>query len=460
MSARVLVVDDIPANVKLLEARLMADYFDVLCAHSGAEALEILDRNMVDIVLLDVMMPDMDGFEVCRRIKAKPQTMHIPVVMVTALDQVQDRVTGLQAGADDFLTKPVNDTALISRVKSLVRIKMMTDELRSRANTSEQMGLDDGSFMGRLQHHEGGRVLLVDDSRSNAERIRKQVHGLFDLFVENDPQIVLRRCSDESFDCILINLNMSTFDPLRLCAQMRSLESSRLLPILALADEADDGKILRALDLGVNDYVRLPVDRNELLARMKTQVMRKRYTDALRDSIQHTMELAIMDGLTKLYNRRYMTTHLNSLLASARDKEKPLSILLMDIDHFKSVNDTHGHDAGDEVLEEFSHRMRKNTRGIDLVCRYGGEEFVVIMPDTDHSLAMVVAERIRKKVAEKPFIIHKGREMLEITVSIGLASTENGLESQDVLLKRADEALYQAKKSGRNRVVAADDVAA
>ncbi|WP_319529036.1 PleD family two-component system response regulator [uncultured Cohaesibacter sp.] len=460
MSARILVVDDIPANVKLLEARLMAEYFDVLCANSGSEALQILDNHMVDIVLLDVMMPGMDGFEVCRRIKANPQTMHIPVVMVTALDQVSDRVDGLRAGADDFLTKPVNDLALISRVKSLVRIKMMTDELRSRASTTEQMGIDDGTILDQLQSMEGGRILLVDDMRSSAERISKQVRGTFDLFVENDSQSVLRRCADEDFDCAIVNLNMNTFDALRLCAQMRSLESSRMLPILALADESEEARIMRALDLGVNDYIRKPVDRNELLARIQTQVLRKRYTDALRHSIQHTMELAITDGLTKLYNRRYMTTHLNSLLTSAREKEKPLSLLLMDIDFFKSVNDTYGHDAGDEVLQEFSHRMRKNTRGIDLVCRYGGEEFVVIMPDTDHSLATVVAERIRKKVAEKPFIIHKGRQMIDVTVSIGLAATINGLESQDALLKLADQALYKAKREGRNRVVLAEDHAA
>ena len=460
MSARVLVVDDIPANVKLLEARLMADYFDVLCAQSGKEALEILALNMVDIVLLDVMMPEMDGFEVCRRIKANPQTMHIPVVMVTALDQVSDRVMGLEAGADDFLTKPLNDMALISRVKSLVRIKMMTDELRSRASTSEQMGLDDGGFMTKLQNQEGGRVLLVDDMRSSTERIRKQVRGEYELVFENDLQMALRRCADEDLDCVLVNLGTQTFDALRLCAQLRSLESTRMLPILVLADESDQGRIMRSLDLGVNDYVRQPVDRNELLARIKTQVLRKRYLDALRDSIQHSMELAVLDGLTKLYNRRYMTTHLNSLLAAAREREKPLTLLLMDIDHFKSVNDTHGHDAGDEVLQEFSNRIRKNTRGIDLVCRYGGEEFVVIMPDTDHALATVVAERIRKKVFEKPFIIHKGRDMLDVTVSIGLASVQNGSESQDRLLKRADNALYQAKESGRNRVVAASDEAA
>ena len=456
MSARVLVVDDNPANVKLLEARLSKEYFDVLCAYNGPEALEILSSNVVDIVLLDVMMPGMDGFEVCRHLKANPKTMHIPVIMVTALDQVSDRVAGLQAGADDFLTKPVNEVALIARVKNLVRVKTMTDELRTRANTTEQMGVDSGDMMRRLMHHEGGQILLVDDSRASADRVRKQLLGQFDLILENEAISALKRCADHEFDCVMINLDMRTFDPLRLCAQLRSIESSRLVPILVLAQESDQKRIMRAFELGVNDYICQPVDKNELLARLRTQVLRKRYTDALRDSIQHTMEMAIMDGLTKLYNRRYMTTHLKSLLASAREKERPLSVLLMDIDFFKSVNDTHGHDAGDEVLQEFSQRMRKNTRGIDLVCRYGGEEFVVIMPDTDHSLAMVVAERIRKKVFEKPFIIHKGRQMIDVTVSIGLASSCRGEETQDELIKRADDALYQAKHDGRNRVVVAD----
>jgi two-component system cell cycle response regulator len=141
MTARILVVDDVPANVKLLEARLSAEYFDVLTALSGAEALAICERAQCDIVLLDVMMPDMDGFEVCRRLKSNPATHHIPVVTVTALDQASDRVRGLEAGADDFLTKPVSDIALVARVRSLVRLKMMTDELRMRALTSREIGI-------------------------------------------------------------------------------------------------------------------------------------------------------------------------------------------------------------------------------------------------------------------------------------------------------------------------------
>src|SRR6201992_2975518 len=169
MSARVLVVDDVPANVKLLEARLSAEYFDVATANSGIEALAICERAECDIVLLDVMMPDMDAFEVCRKLKSNPATHHIPVIMVTALDQPSDRVAGLEAGADDFLTKPVTDVALISRVRSLARLKMVTDELRMRAVTSKEIGIQKPENDTIADAGRGGRILIVDDRVSSSE---------------------------------------------------------------------------------------------------------------------------------------------------------------------------------------------------------------------------------------------------------------------------------------------------
>src|SRR5246127_3107820 len=171
MSARILVVDDVPANVKLLEARLSAEYFDVVTASSGAEALAICARAECDIVLLDIMMPDMDGFEVCRRLKSSPATHFIPVVMVTALDNPADRVRGLEAGADDFLTKPVSDVVLLARVRSLTRLKMMTDELRMRAITSLEMGMEAPERSAVADTGKGGRILLVDDRPASYERL-------------------------------------------------------------------------------------------------------------------------------------------------------------------------------------------------------------------------------------------------------------------------------------------------
>ena len=169
MTARVLVVDDIFPNVKLLETKLTAEYFDVITAMNGPDALAICEQGLCDIVLLDVMMPGMNGFEVCRRLKNAPVTAHLPVVMVTALDQPSDRLMGLDAGADDFLTKPVDDTALLARVRSLVRLKSVTDELRTRAVASRDYGFGDPLAAAAAETGQNARVLLVDDRRSSAE---------------------------------------------------------------------------------------------------------------------------------------------------------------------------------------------------------------------------------------------------------------------------------------------------
>jgi two-component system cell cycle response regulator len=453
MTARVLVVDDIPANVKLLEARLTAEYFDVTTAMSGPEALEICERAQCDIVLLDVMMPGMDGFEVCRRLKANPLTHHIPVVMVTALDQPSDRVQGLEAGADDFLTKPVSDIALISRVRSLVRLKMVTDELRMRAVTSREIGIMDAEVQAISETGKGGRILLVDDRRSSFERIAGILTAEHTVDVETNPQEAVFHAAENDYDVLIVSLGLENFDALRLCSQVRSLDRTRGVPILMIAEAEDNARLLRGLEIGVNDYLVRPLDKNELLARVRTQIRKKRYSGRLRDNVQLSMEMAITDALTGLHNRRYMETHLATLVEQAATRSKPLSLLILDIDYFKSINDNHGHDAGDDVLREFATRIRKSIRGIDLACRYGGEEFVIVMPETDMAVASLVAERIRRKVASEPFRIEQGAKTLDVTISIGLAA----LASQDsgaALLKRADQALYRAKRDGRNRVVA------
>ena len=454
MTARVLVVDDLVANIKLLEARLAAEYFEVVTALNGPAALEICARGQCDIVLLDVLMPGMDGHEVCRRLKHNPRTAHIPVVMITALDQPADRVAGLEAGADDFLTKPVNDIALITRVKSLVRLKMLTDELMMRASTSNEIGLDE-TFDPMSLGGDGGRVLLVDDSPATADRVKDILAAHHTVDLEPEPQEALFRAAEGDYDLAIISLNLKQIDGLRLCSHLRSLDRTRLLPILVIVDPEDNVRLLRGLDLGVNDYLVRPIDRNEMLARVRTQVRRKRFSDRLRDNVQMTIEMAVTDGLTGLHNRRYLERHLATLVNQAIAREKPLSVLVLDIDYFKAINDGYGHAVGDDVLREFSRRVRKAVRGIDLACRMGGEEFVIAMPDTDAALALLVGERLRQKIAVEPFRIPESGENIEVTVSIGIASLGSTEDTPETLLKRADEALYDAKRAGRNRVSAA-----
>ncbi len=454
MSARILVVDDIIANVKLLEARLTAEYFDVHAATSGIEALDLLDRRPFDIVLLDVMMPGIDGFEVCRLIKANPKTTHIPVIIVTALDQSADRVKGLENGADDFLTKPVNDVALITRVKSLVRLKLLTDELYMRA-AQDSIGMAERVSLADLTGDQLGRVLIVDDRRSSYERIVQAISSENLVDVESVPQEALFRAAEGGYDLVIVNISLADYDALRLCSQLRSLERTRMLPILLVTEPEDNARLLRGLDLGVNDYLVRPLDKNELKARVRTQVRRKRFGDRLRDNVQLTIEMAVIDSLTSLHNRRYLENHLPKMVQHAAQRNRELSLLIVDIDYFKAVNDTYGHDAGDEVLREFSRRLRKNIRGIDLACRYGGEEFVIVMPETDRATSSMVAERLRQRIASEPFSIAGGSRVINVTVSVGLATVERPDETTEGLLKRADVALYQAKHDGRNRVVAA-----
>jgi two-component system, cell cycle response regulator len=450
MTARVLVVDDVLANVRLLEAKLAAEYFDVVTAMNGVDALDAVNRTRPDIVLLDVMMPGLDGIEVCRRIKANPATHHIPVIMVTALDQPEDRVRGLEAGADDFLTKPVNDVALFCRVKSLVRLKMLTDELRNRTGGDPLRMMQ--ADLAELEKAPGS-ILVIDNGATLGERIRSSLVGLHEVRLAQGPQEALEAfgSGQEPVELVIVNLDMEGVDALRICSQLKSVEQTRQTPILIIVDPEDRPRLLRALDLGVNDYLMRPVDRQELLARVTTQIRRYRYTERLRTSVRASMEMAITDALTGLYNRRYLETHLAHVIASAVNRGRLVSVLTLDVDFFKSVNDTYGHDAGDRVLQEMAGRLRASIRGSDLACRTGGEEFVVVLPGADLHMAERVGERVRKMVAAKPFMAAPGCH-LSITVSLGISSLLSVEDAPQDLLKRADRALYRAKREGRNRV--------
>ncbi|HEX8570788.1 MAG TPA: PleD family two-component system response regulator [Caulobacteraceae bacterium] len=449
MTARILVVDDIEPNVRLLEAKLTAEYYEVLTAYNGVEALAKAAAESPDIILLDVMMPGMDGFQVCRRLKDDIATRHIPVVLITALDGREDRIAGLEAGADEFLTKPIDDVMLLSRVRSLTRLKLVIDELRQREASGRRMGVIEASAA--RQGGSGGRVAVFDDNERQGARLIEE------LSIEHRAQLFAGPEGLETLpqgghvDLYIVNAVAKSFDGLRLAARIRSEEAARHVPILAMVDVEDRPRVVKALEIGVNDLLPRPVDPQELSARARTQIKRKRYTDFLRHSLDHSLELAVIDQLTGLYNRRYMTAQLTSLMSRRRDA--PMSLLLVDIDHFKPVNDTYGHDAGDEVLREFAVRLANNVRTVDLACRYGGEEFVVLMPDTEMVDAHRIAERIRRDVAGSPFRVRKGAELLNVTISIGVA-VAGPQDGADSLLKRADEAVYRAKAEGRNRVIA------
>lgn len=453
MSARVLVVDDQPLNVKVIEAKLSSEYYEVLTATGGREALDLMASVKPDIVLLDIMMPEIDGYEVCRQMKADPELLHIPVIMVTALSDPSDRVRGLEAGADDFLTKPINDVALFARIRSSLRIKMALDELRLRDYTSLQLGvLENGEF--DLDNGTGGRILVVEDSVDDADLIVKELSRENTVVSVSTADEALAEAEGEPFELMIVSLELEGTDGLRLCSQLRSRDATRHVPLLMLIDQSDANRLAKGLDLGVNDYLYRPIDRNELIARARGQIRQNRYQERLRSTYHRSVSLAVTDSLTGLSNRLYLTSHLESLRGHAIAEGKSLAVAMIDIDHFKVVNDTHGHDVGDAVLRELAERLKGLMRASDLPARLGGEEFVVVMPDTNLSLAEVITTRLRKNIADVPFTIPNGKGDLTVTVSIGVASLLDAEDTPEKLLKRADIALYEAKRGGRNRVIA------
>lgn len=304
---RILVVDDHADNVEVLRARLDAKGYDVATASGGEEALQSVSAFPPDLILLDVMMPHLNGKEVARRIKNDHRLPFIPIIMQTALDSTQDRVEGLDAGADDYITKPINFSELEARIRSMLRIKALQDDLEQRERELEDMN----------------------------DRLRK---------------------------------------------------------------------------------------------------------------------MAETDGLTGVDNRRYLEERLHEMLEHSTRLQEPLACVMCDIDHFKSVNDTHGHQAGDAVLKEFAGVLRDHAREIDRVGRYGGEEFVILLPGTVLDEAVTFAERLRHAVESHTFRFAGGT--VRRTMSCGVAAwPHTDLRREDDLLRAADDALYVAKEMGRNRVV-------
>lgn len=457
MSARILVVDDILANVKILEAKLSAAYFTVFTANNGKQALEVAARERPDLILLDVMMPEMDGFTCCRLLKADPDLSHIPVVMVTALDQQSDRVRGLEVGADDFLTKPPNDLALFARVRSLVRIKMMIDELRLRDETYRDIGGDEALLPMGQRPEPTGRVVIVESKESRAIAMREALLAKLpiDIVIAQDRPAAYAANAAAPADVFVVAQQLDGYDGLRLCSELRSLPETRQSAVMALCEHGDYKAIAAALDNGANDYLMRPVDNNELVARIRSQLLRKHYADKLRENVQQSVRMAVTDPMTGLYNRRYVDSHLSNQLRRRTSQKVDVAVMLMDIDRFKSINDGYGHAVGDEVIIEFANRIRRHVRGVDLCARYGGEEFLVVMPETSAEEGMVVAERVRAAVAATPFAVSAPCGSLPVTVSIGVALARDH-ENGHALIERADQALYRSKHEGRNRVTSAE----
>jgi len=293
LTSKVLIVDDIAANVKLLQVRLEAEAFDVITAYNGREALGICAVESVDVILLDVMMPGMDGFEVCRRLKAGPATQNTPVVIVSALDQMADQCAGLDAGADDFLTKPIDDFALVTRVKNLAGLKNLSDEVSSCLMINVHgRSADKEPVKKRVEYDCGGRILLVEDHPRNAERFMSMVANTYLVDIEEQASCISQRLGHHMYDVVIVSLGLKDMDGLDLCRQLRSLERMQHVPVMVVVERGDEQRLLSCLDMGINDYLMRPLDKRQFLTRVRTQIKRKRYLDILHNRAGKTLKKA------------------------------------------------------------------------------------------------------------------------------------------------------------------------
>ncbi len=447
MTARILAVDDIAANLRLLEAKLQAEYYEVMLASSGPEALNVAFTQLPDVILLDVMMPGMDGYQVCTALKADARTQHIPVVMVTALTDSTERVRGLEVGADDFLSKPVDDATLFARLRALLRVKQVQDAWRLRAETAKDLGLE--SAPEPVISVTGARALIMAEIPQEMELVRNALQAdSLKITAVTTIEEAQRLLSKGDFDLALLALPPDATEVLRLASRLRAQNNTRDLPLLLLADTAQKTQVLRGFDLGANDHAFRPLDPNELRARARNQIRRKRYQERLRAELDRSLEMAVTDQLTGLRNRRYVRRHLDGLL-----RTEEAAVLLVDIDKFKSINDTYGHNVGDVALREVAERLRVQLRAADVVARYGGEEFLAVLTGAPSAYALIVADRLREAIAAEP--VRTGDVVLPITISIGVAVGGPGVPAEQ-LIGSADEALYRAKRDGRNRAYLAD----
>ncbi|WP_103897213.1 PleD family two-component system response regulator [Rickettsia fournieri] len=445
----ILVVDDIEPNIKLLTAKLLKEYYTVLTANSGKEALAILKKGKIDIILLDVMMPAMDGFEVCKTIKTDPETTHIPVVMVTALSDIDDRVKGLEAGADEFLTKPINDTALFVRLKSLSRMKSLIDELKLRNSTNALLGVTNIAMHDTCADK---KILLINDDVVQAKNIKQMLLKLTQnvKVISNSDELDI--INEYTPDLVIISSTLEDDDPLRISVILRGKAEISGVVIILQIDEDGMPLVVKGIELGINDYFVYPIEESELLARIRTQLRRKQYQDNLRNDLEQSVNLAAKDGLTGLFNRRYFDIHLKQMIEKTNKESIKLYLLMCDIDNFKHINDTYGHQAGDKVLTIVSRILKNTLRVTDLIARFGGEEFTILLTDIDISKAIETAERVRVKIEYMNFHIEDQIEPLKITISIGVTKYKKE-ESIESFIERADKAMYEAKTTGKNKVV-------
>ncbi len=448
--SKILVVDDEPLNVKLISAMIPSEHYETASAYSGDEALKLVRDFQPDLILLDIMMPGLNGYDLTRILKSNTESSDIPIVLITAFSGSEYEIKGLEAGADEFLNKPVNKTELLTRAKSLIRLRQYKEQIKSRTCSIKSVtsNIDENNCLENTELNLP-TVLIVEDNKVDAKLLQRYLHGEpYQIKHASNGENAISRSRQERIDVILLDLLLPGKSGFEVCSTLKEKENTQNIQIVAITGLSDLESRLKGLELGVDDYLIKPVNMHILRTRVKALVKKKALLDRLCEKYEMAVHSAITDKLTGLYNRRYFDHFLDFEIKRTSRQKASLALLMLDIDNFKIINDTLGHLFGDKILNKLGDIIKSIIRETDLAARYGGEEFSIVMSNTGLEEATESAERLRKAISEYNFDITN----CPITVSIGIALYPSDSSSLQDLLSNADRALYRAKHEGKNRV--------
>jgi len=447
---RILIVDDDPLNLKLLKAHLVAKGYRVITALHGEDALFKAEAEQPDLILLDIMMPGMDGYEVTKRLKVDAKLKDIPIMLVTALNGEDDKKKGLEAGADEFINKPINYLELEARVVSLLKLRKYQEQLSARGESENLMVSRAGSNFDREGMDCVPAILLVEDDAGSGKLITEYLSTVPCNIIrvqsgEEASAVVSKRC----IDIMILDVLLPGMNGFEVCAEIKGKEESMPIQVVMVTSLSDTQSKLRGIEAGADEFLVKPVNKEELRVRIRALLKKKAYLDRLRSGMDTALHAAITDRLTGIYNHGYFKNFLELELNRAMVRNHSMALLMIDVDDFKRFNDEYGHPCGDKFLQIISKLIKENVREIDFVARYGGEEFAVALPYADVHAAGRIAKRLLDAIRDHDDIPFAPGARL--SASIGISICPDHALTPEELLRTADCALYKAKRNGKNQ---------
>ncbi len=454
MAGRILIADDVATNRIILKVKLAASRYEVLQAGSVETLLQQARASHPDLIIIAQSLPGGGIKAACAALQADPELAHIATIAITPSHNREDRLAALRAGADEVLSKPMDEDILHAFARNLVRTRATFNELTRKQLVAREFGFSDMAAEFTRQT----RIALVSNSRETGFIWRAGLVGRVadQIKVMTKAEALDTETEHETPDVFVVSASLAHGnDGLHLVSELRSRPAKRHSVVIVHNPTGDETLTIMALDMGANAVLSGDFDNKELMLRLRRLAPRKLEADALRKSLDQQLSLAMKDPLTGLHNRRYAQAYLSKIVQTAHAQRQPFTLMVLDLDRFKRVNDRYGHAIGDEVLVEIAARLKANLRDVDLLARLGGEEFLVALPETNHSEAVYAAERLRRVVGDRPIQSTSRGVEVPVTLSIGVfVSGENhdaGMRIEQ-MIDRADRALYASKTEGRNQV--------